>query len=268
MERFYNDLFARQQRAHDMPSDVRIWDWARDVFRLMFPERNSEKLLTVDAVRATFKILENELYDLLSKSNDCAGSDHPHRVENFFNALPSIYQRMLVDAHAMLEGDPAANSLSEVIRAYPGFLAICTYRMAHQLWLDNVPLSPRILTESAHERTNIDIHPRASIGRYFHIDRGTGLVIGETTIIGDHVKLYHGITLGALSVDKLLAGHRRRPVIEDHVIIYAETTILGGETTIGHHSIIGGNVWLTHSIPAYSRVFHRPLTEIVHSGSG
>lgn len=265
MERFYSDLFARQQAAHDMPSNVRIWEWARDVFRLMFPERNSKKLLTVDAVKAMFAILENELYDLLSKSKDCAGCDQPRVVKNFFAALPDIYRQMLDDAQAMLDGDPAANGLSEVIRTYPGFLAICMYRMAHQLWLDGVPLFPRILTEYAHERTGIDIHPGASIGESFHIDHGTGLVIGETTVIGNHVKLYQGVTLGALSVDKRFAGQRRHPVIEDHVIIYAGSTILGGETTIGHHSIIGGNVWLTHSVPPYSRVFNRPLTEIVHS---
>jgi len=258
MHDFYAKLFARQQEAHDMPSNTRIWEWARDVFRLMFPERNSKKLLTVDAVGATFKILENELYDLLLKSRDSASCDHKQIVRNFFNALPEIYQQMLEDAQAMLDGDPAANNLSEVIRSYPGFLAICMYRMAHQLWSDEVPLFPRILTEYAHERTGIDIHPGATIGRYFQIDHGTGVVIGETAIIGDYVKLYQGVTLGALSVDKLLAGQRRHPIIEDHVVIYAGATILGGKTRIGHHSVIGGNVWLTSSVPAYTTVYHKP----------
>ncbi|RZF58320.1 serine O-acetyltransferase [Sphingobacterium corticibacterium] len=257
MHEFYENLFTRHQETHDMPSNVRIWEWARNVFRLMFPERNSKKLLSVEAVRATFKIHENELYELLLKSKDCAACDHAKIVRNFFHALPDIYQQLLEDAQAMLDGDPAAKNLSEVIRTYPGFLAISLYRMAHQLWLDDVPLFPRILTEYAHERTGIDIHPGATIGRHFHIDHGTGLVIGETTIIGDYVKLYQGVTLGALSVDKFLAGQRRHPIIEDHVIIYAGATILGGETRIGRHAIIGGNVWLTSSVPAYTTVYHK-----------
>lgn len=265
MEKFYSTLFARQQAAHDMPSNVRIWEWARDVFRLMFPERNSKKLLTVEAVKATFTILENELYDLLLNSKDCIGCDHREIVHRFFENLPHIYHLMLEDAQAMLDGDPAANNLSEVIRTYPGFLAICMYRMAHQLWLDRVPLFPRILTEYAHERTGIDIHPGATIGRHFHIDHGTGLVIGETAVIGDHVKLYQGVTLGALSVDKVLAGQRRHPIIEDYVIIYAGATILGGNTRIGHHSVIGGNVWITSSVPPDTTVFHKPQIQFIHS---
>lgn len=265
--RFYSNVFARQKDAHDIPSNVRIWEWARDVFRLMFPERNAKKLLTVSSVQAAFTILENELYDLLLKIKYRSDYDPINVAQEFFNVLPELYQRMLEDAEAMLQGDPAANNLSEVIRTYPGFLAICMYRMAHQLQVSRVPLIPRILTEYAHERTGIDIHPGAKIGRYFHIDHGTGLVIGETAQIGDYVKLYQGVTLGALSVNKILAGIRRHPVIEDHVIVYAGATILGGETRIGHHSVIGGNVWLTESVPAHSRVFNQPLTKIISSNS-
>ncbi|MNN64189.1 Serine acetyltransferase [compost metagenome] len=121
------------------------------------------------------------------------------------------------------------------------------------------------MTEYAHERTGIDIHPGATIGRHFHIDHGTGLVIGETAVIGDHVKLYQGVTLGALSVDKVLAGQRRHPIIEDHVIIYAGATILGGNTRIGHHSVIGGNVWITSSVPPDTTVFHKPQIQFIHS---
>lgn len=265
MEDFYKYLFQKQQEAHDMPSNVRIWEWARDVFRLLFPERNSKKLLSVDALRANFKLLENELYDLLLKSRECSDCDHVHIVTNFFENLPYLYQLMIADAHAILEGDPAAQSLREVIRTYPGFLATCLYRIAHQLWLDDLPLIPRIITEYAHERTGIDIHPGASIGRSLQIDHGTGVVIGETTVIGDHVKLYQGVTLGALSVDKIFAGTRRHPIIEDHVIIYAGATILGGETRIGHHSVIGGNVWLTSSVEPYTTVYHQPNTKFIDS---
>jgi len=267
MEEFYKHIFERQRQAHDMPSNVRIWEWARDVFRLLFPERNAKKLLTLDALKASFKLLENELFDLLIKSRDCEACDHTWVVSNFFSKLPELYDLMMDDATAILEGDPAARNISEVIRTYPGFLASCMFRMANELWLDNVPLIPRVLTEYAHERTGIDIHPGATIGRYLHIDHGTGLVIGETAIIGDHVKLYQGVTLGALSVDKVLAGQRRHPIIEDYVIIYAGATILGGETVIGHHSIIGGNVWLTRSVEPYTTVFHRPNTEFVHGKS-
>lgn len=264
MEKFFQYLFEKHQKARDMPSNVRIWEWARDVFRLLFPERNSKKLITIEALKASFKMLENELLDLIIKSNEDK-EDHAYIAANFFEQLPSLYELMMTDAQAMWEGDPAAQSIQEVIRTYPGFLAICIYRMAHQLWLDKLPLIPRILTEYAHERTGIDIHPGATIGEYLHIDHGTGLVIGETSIIGNHVKLYQGVTLGALSVDKLFAGKQRHPTIEDHVIIYAGATILGGETHIGHHSIIGGNVWLTNSVEPYTTVYHEPLTKFIDS---
>jgi serine O-acetyltransferase len=265
MEEFYKHLFLRQQEAQDMPSNVRIWEWARDVFRLLFPERNAKKLITIDALKASFKILENELHDLLRNTKECVDLDHAYIVSDFFETLPELYDVMMKDAQAIWEGDPAAQSRGEVIRTYPGFLATCIYRIAHQLWLNNLPLIPRILTEYAHERTGIDIHPGATIGKYLHIDHGTGLVIGETCIIGDHVKLYQGVTLGALSVDKVLAGRQRHPIIEDHVIIYAGATILGGETRIGHHSVIGGNVWLTNSVEPYTTVYHQPNIKYIDS---
>ncbi|WP_353195965.1 serine acetyltransferase [Parapedobacter defluvii] len=265
MDEFYQQLFLRQQEAKDMPSNVRIWEWARDVFRLLFPERSSKKLLTVDALKANFRMLENELYDILLSSKACVDCDHSYIVAHFFEKLPALYELMMTDAHAILEGDPAAQNLHEVIRTYPGFLAICIYRIAHQLWTDRVPLIPRILTEYAHERTGIDIHPGATIGRYLQIDHGTGLVIGETCVIGEHVKLYQGVTLGAMSVNKVLAGTQRHPIIEDHVIIYAGATILGGETRIGHHSVIGGNVWLTNSVEPYTTVYHEPTIKFVGS---
>jgi serine O-acetyltransferase len=137
-------------------------------------------------------------------------------------------------------------------------LAIGYYRMAHALLHLDVPLIPRILTEIAHGQTGIDIHPKASIGHHFFIDHGTGIVIGETSEIGNHVKIYQGVTLGALSVEKDMAGVKRHPTVEDHVVIYSNATILGGETTIGHHSVVGGNVWLTRSVAPYSTVYHKP----------
>jgi len=173
--------------------------------------------------------------------------------------LPEIKELLCGDAQAIYEGDPAARSCEEVIICYPGFYAISIHRLAHALYELGIPLLPRIMSEFAHEKTGIDIHPGASIGRRFCIDHGTGIVIGETTTIGDRVRLYQGVTLGALSLSKdecpLLRDTKRHPTIEDDVIIYANATILGGQTVIGARSTIGGNVWLTESVPPDTSVF-------------
>ncbi|MBK8967357.1 MAG: serine acetyltransferase [Saprospiraceae bacterium] len=175
-------------------------------------------------------------------------------VDAFFGALPKTYQALMDDAKAILEFDPAATCLEEVITTYPGFLAIATYRIAHILHQSGTPLLPRIFTEYIHGKTGIDIHPAAKIGQSFFIDHGTGVVIGATTIIGNNVKLYQGVTLGALQVEKSMAKIKRHPTIEDNCIIYANSTILGGQTVIGHDSIIGGNTWITESVPPNSIV--------------
>jgi serine O-acetyltransferase len=185
--------------------------------------------------------------------------------ERMMQELPHIYELLLMDAEAIAQGDPAAQSIEEVIRTYPGFKAVAMYRMAHALYELRVPLLPRVLTEYAHARTGIDIHPGARIGTHFCIDHGTGVVIGETCRIGNHVKVYQGVTLGALSVDKAMARIKRHPTIEHHVVIYAGATILGGNTVVGAHSIIGGNVWLTESVPPHSRVYHRPQIDVRRS---
>lgn len=177
--------------------------------------------------------------------------------QDFLEKIPVIYEHIWLDARAAFEGDPAAESLAEVILAYPGFFAIFVHRIAHSLYELKVPIFPRLLAEYAHEKTGIDIHPGAKIGTSFFMDHGTGIVIGETTVIGNHVKIYQGVTLGALSVSKDLAQKKRHPTIEDYVVIYAGATILGGNTVIGHHSVIGGNVWLTESVPPYSVVYNK-----------
>jgi serine O-acetyltransferase len=156
-----------------------------------------------------------------------------------------------------LSGDPAAGSLDEVVISYPGFFAICLYRFAHEFYQMGVPILPRVLTEYGHQITGVDIHPGATIGSHFCIDHGTGIVIGETTIIGENVKIYQGVTLGAMSISVDVKGKKRHPTIEDNVVIYSNATILGGETIIGRNSVIGGNVWLTESVPADSRVYHK-----------
>lgn len=174
----------------------------------------------------------------------------------FIHKIPDIQQLIFKDVEAELEGDPAANSMEEIIFSYPGVYAIYVYRIAHILYEENVPFIPRIMTEYAHSKTGIDINPGAKIGEYFFIDHGTGIVIGETTIIGNHVKIYQGVTLGALSTRKgqELSGVKRHPTIEDNVVIYANTTVLGGETIIGKNSIIAGNTFITASVPEDTRV--------------
>jgi serine O-acetyltransferase len=215
-------------------------------------------LADADKLRASLQHLEMELCRMLDDTRACSDCNRQGIAHSFFRNLPELYRLLNTDVQAILDGDPAAKSEFEVVRAYPGFTAMSYYRIAHALYALDVPLIPRILTEQAHSKTGIDIHPAAEIGEHFMIDHGTGVVIGETAIIGRHVKIYQGVTLGALSVDKSMASVKRHPTIEDHVILYSGATILGGETVVGHHSIIGGNVWLTRSVPAGSLVFHNP----------
>ena len=176
------------------------------------------------------------------------------RATRFLEQLPGIYEALLADADAICQGDPAAESRDEVILAYPGFFAIALYRIAHALHELGAPLSARLISEYAHRQTGIDIHPAAVIGRRFSIDHGTGVVIGSTAVLGDGVKLYQGVTLGAASVRKNLSRIKRHPTIGNGVVIYSNATILGGDTEVGDDSIIGGNVWLTSSVPPRSVV--------------
>lgn len=184
----------------------------------------------------------------------------PDRADAFadclLGALPDLRRALEADAEATAAGDPAAESLEEVILAYPGFYATAVYRLAHTLYREGVPLVPRLLGEVAHRVTGIDIHPGARIGRAFAIDHGTGVVIGETAVVGDRVRIFQGVTLGALFVDKDLAETKRHPTVEDDVVLYANATVLGGETVIGAGSVIGGNVWLTRSVPPGAVVTH------------
>jgi len=183
-------------------------------------------------------------------------------INNFFSEILETREILLLDAEAIASGDPAAEGIDEVILTYPGFFAIAVYRFAHIFYKMNVPIFPRLLTEFSHQETGIDIHPGAEIGKSFFIDHGTGIVIGETTIIGNNVKIYQGVTLGALSVKKAFANTKRHPTIEDNVIIYSGATILGGNTIIGHDSIIGGNAWITESIPPFSIVYNKSEVKV------
>jgi serine O-acetyltransferase len=189
------------------------------------------------------------------------------KANRVITKLPDIRRVLYTDIQAAFDGDPAASSIDEIILSYPSLFAVMVYRVAHELYKENVELIPRIMTEYAHSRTGIDIHPAATIGHSFFIDHGTGVVIGATCVIGNHVKIYQGVTLGALSFEKdsdghLVRGTKRHPTIEDHVTIYAGATVLGGNTVIGEGSIIGGNVWLTESVPPRSKVISRPQIEM------
>lgn len=210
----------------------------------------------------SYQHLVESLACLLDPLQSQLSVDKSAIIDQFFDELPSVFESLLLDAQAIEANDPAASNLEEVVAVYPGFYAICVYRLAHVLLQLGVPLLPRMFTEHAHGRTGIDIHPGAQIGESFFIDHGTGVVIGETTEIGHHVKIYQGVTLGALSVAKGLAHHKRHPTIEANVVIYANATILGGRTVIGHDSIIGGNAWLTKSVPPQSQVFHQSQVEV------
>lgn len=189
--------------------------------------------------------------------------ESPRKIADaFFKSLPEIKEQLKSDAGSIAENDPAATCTDEVIMTYPGFHAIMMYRLANRLAILGVPLIPRVMTEYAHSLTGIDIHPNATIGSPFFIDHGTGIVIGETAVIGKRVKLYQGVTIGALSVSKNMASTKRHPTIEDDVVIYASSTILGGETVVGHDSIIGGSVWLTKSVPPFSMVYHENIMKV------
>ncbi len=180
----------------------------------------------------------------------------------FLSKLPELIEKLNLDAQEILDNDPAANTIEEVYLAYPGFFAIAVYRFAHEFYLIDMPLIPRLMSEYAHRLTGIDINPGATIGNYFFIDHGTGIVIGETTIIKNHVKIYQGVTLGALQVSKDMQHKKRHPTIEDHVTIYANATLLGGKTIIGKNCTIGGNVWLTESVAENTLVYHSNETKL------
>jgi serine O-acetyltransferase len=204
--------------------------------------------------------LEKPMYDLMvGNIADCC-LDPDEVSKQFVEALPEIHKKLDKDIEALYDGDPAAATILEVVIAYPGFHGIASYRIANVLYKLEVPLIPRIITEYSHSYTGIDIHPGATIGESICIDHGTGVVIGETVVIGNNVKIYQGVTLGALSIPKGKSKEKRHPTIEDNVVIYAQATILGGKTIIGKNSIIGGNVWITSSVPSNSKVIYDGTT--------
>jgi serine O-acetyltransferase len=258
MSDFLQTLHQSHLDSKVIPSTQKSIDWVNSLISILFPDCCQSRYNDKFELELRLKFLEIELQKILVSINNLDDFGIANHSELFFNKLPKIYTELKKDIKAIFDGDPAAKSESEVMLTYPGFYAITRHRIAHELYNLNIPILPRIISEYIHQRTGIDIHPGANIGESFCIDHGTGIVIGETTIIGDNVKIYQGVTLGALSVSKELSNHKRHPTIENNVVIYANATILGGETTIGKDSIIGGNVWITRSVEANSKVYHKP----------
>lgn len=259
---FIEHLATKHQQAmHIVPRSLSC-AFLDGLLQLLFPPLSEQTLHTVSEVQAYMDQLQSDLQFLLVRLKERLPEPPMAIVQDFFEELPHVYDQLIADAAAMEAGDPAATSVEEVIRTYPGFYAVAVYRIAHMLCQEGVPLLPRVLSEYAHAKTGIDIHPEARIGSAFCIDHGTGIVIGETAVIGNNVKIYQGVTLGAVSVEKAMTNIKRHPTIEDHVVLYAGATVLGGNTVVGKHSIIGGNVWLTESVPPYSRVYHRPQIRV------
>jgi len=255
-QHFIQQLFFKNRKSFNhFPDKELAENFIDDLFNFLFTSY-SGKYETEEKLAQQYQEIKNTFSALLFELIKDEQSVKKH-TDQLFYELPEIYESLLLDAEAVLEFDPAALSIEEVLVAYPGFYAIAIYRIAHQLHLQKIKMLPRLLGEYAHSKTGIDIHPGATIGKSFFIDHGTGIVIGETTIIGNDVKLYQGVTLGALNVAKENATTKRHPTIEDGVIIYSGATILGGNTIIGRKSVIGGNVWLTYSVPAHSIVYHK-----------
>jgi len=237
-------------------------DFLNELVEIIFPQFSSKIYYSSDDIIAKLQLLERNLKSLLKMVKVSVNLHVDDLAKNFISKIPETHDMLWNDAEAIFKGDPAAESIDEVIVAYPGLMAISIYRFAHILYKEHVPIIPRIFTEHAHEITGIDIHPGADIDSPFFIDHGTGVVIGETTKIGKNVKIYQGVTLGALSVEKSLSNTKRHPTIEDDVIIYSQAVILGGKTTIGKGSIIGGNSWITQSIPSGSVVYSKMEVKI------
>jgi serine O-acetyltransferase len=257
-----------------IPLRTTVIDIIGRALRIIFPGYFSQTSLDEVNVRYYFGQQIIEFFDILSNQltsalrHDCMRFDldctrcaesGKRAALNFLNDIPRLQAMLAKDVKAAYEGDPASKYCDEIIFSYPGLFAVTVYRVAHQLYEQGIPLIPRMMTEYAHGQTGIDIHPAVHIGESFFMDHGTGVVIGETTTIGDRVRIYQGVTLGALSLSKEEVEHlrnrKRHPTIEDDVIIYANATILGGDTVIGARSVIGGNVWLTESVPPDTSVF-------------
>ena len=262
----FEELFMPKS-GRRLPNRSVIIDIVRDLKSIVFPGYFSTDTSATIFPEYYVGHRLNDIYDRLKNQIEIALLYHGEEPEEaaaradrttcgFFEQLPEIQRLLLTDVQAGFDGDPAAKSKEEIIFSYPGLFAIYVYRLAHVLYKEEIPFIPRVMSEYAHGRTGIDINPGATIGEYFFIDHGTGVVVGETTEIGNNVKLYQGVTLGALStrMGQQLANVKRHPTIRDNVTIYSNSTVLGGETVVGENTIIGGNTFITESIPANTKV--------------
>lgn len=271
------EIFFTKQDWH-FPNKQRIIEILDDVRRIMFPRyfgwevpcETGPKYFIGDTLTRIEHSLRKQVREALLFRDENLSEDAVHEqtskiCSDFFYRLPAIQRLLLKDVQAAFDGDPAAQSKEEIIFSYPGFYAIFVYRIAHELYQADVPLIPRIMSEHAHSVAGVDINAGAQIGEYFFIDHATGVVIGETTVIGDHVKIYQGVTLGALSLraGQKLKGTKRHPTIEDDVTIYSGASVLGGDTVIGEGSVIAGNTFVTESVPPHSRVLLKNQDVIV-----
>ena len=259
----------------DKPDKAEVIELVNNMFRIIYPGYFKDRSHKIYNPKSSFTVtaedvfyhLKKQIYRALDYRKENPLTDEERDAESyratkiFFEKIPTIREYLETDLIAAYDGDPAAECYEEIILAYPGLMAITVYRMAHELYVLNIPVLPRLMTEYAHSETGIDIHPGATIGKYFCIDHGTGIVVGETSIIGNNVKVYQGVTIGALSTrgGQKLAGKKRHPTIGDNVTIYAGASILGGDTVIGENAIIGGNTFITCSIAANTRVNIRNL---------
>jgi serine O-acetyltransferase len=243
-----------RQYCREVPSMVQTHDFVENLVLTLFPIKRhcvvDEEDIAIEMDRCRIKLKE-----LLYSIRKSLEREPEALADDFFREIPEAFEQLAADAESITRFDPAASCVEEIILCYPGFHCIIVYRLAHILYRLGVPVLPRVMTEYAHGQTGIDIHPGAKIDSPFFIDHGTGIVIGETAEIGKHVKLYQGVTLGALTVEKKMARIKRHPTIKDHVVIYAGSTILGGNTVIGHHTVVGGNTWITESVLPHSVVY-------------
>lgn len=256
---------------YNKPDKSEVQELVNNLFQIVYPGYFRDKTYKIYNPKNSFAVIIEDSFYHLNKQVTLAldycrrrgtltkdeREDESYRIcKAFFNRIPRIREYIETDLLAAYDGDPAAGCLEEIILAYPGLFAITVYRIAHELYLEMVPVLPRLMTEYAHSLTGIDIHPGATVDKYFFIDHGTGIVIGETSIIGKNVKIYQGVTIGALSTrgGQKLSGKKRHPTICDNVTIYANASILGGETVIGENTVIGGNAFITKSIDANSKV--------------
>ncbi len=261
MNNFLRQLHQEHQTAFECPPPYKVVAFFKRLTGFLFAEYSTVDCSTPEATEAEFHNIKAQLKSLFDHGGESKSRNTSEMTDTFISKLPAIKKSVEEDIEAIYQGDPATKSKTEVIRTYPGFYAMMAYRTAYIFFTNGCKLMARTISEHAHSETGIDIHPGAQIGSHFCIDHGTGIVIGETSIIGSNVKIYQGVTLGALSVKKADAGTKRHPTIKDRVVLYANATILGGTTVIGENSTIGGNAWITNSIPPNSVITYSPKSQ-------